>query len=69
MAKSMTSVLRSNFLGNSPDWYKATIVGFLVINPFIVMLDPFQGKVVMLGPLLVTIVMLGPLLVAIFMLG
>lgn len=40
MAATMASALRSNFLGNSPDWYKATILSFLVINPFIVMIDP-----------------------------
>ena len=40
MARTMAAALRSNFLGNSPDWYKVTILGFLVINPFIVVMDP-----------------------------
>lgn len=40
MARTMAAALRSNFLGNSPDWYKVTILGFLVINPFIVVIDP-----------------------------
>jgi len=40
MARTMAAALRSNLLGNSPDWYKVTILGFLVINPFIVVMDP-----------------------------
>ena len=24
-----------NFLGHSPDWYKLTIIGFLIINPIV----------------------------------
>ncbi|SQA42438.1 sodium/proton antiporter [Yersinia pestis] len=24
-----------NFLGNSPDWYKLAIMGFLIINPLV----------------------------------
>lgn len=28
-----------NFLGHSPDWYKWTIVAFLVVNPFIFMMN------------------------------
>lgn len=31
-----------SFLGNSPDWYKLTIVGFLLLNPILFFLvDPF----------------------------
>jgi Na+:H+ antiporter, NhaB family len=31
-----------SFLGNSPDWYKLTIVGFLILNPILFFLvDPF----------------------------
>ncbi len=41
MAHTMAAALRANFLGNSPDWYKLTIIGFLIINPFLVVLDPF----------------------------
>ena len=57
MAKSMTSALRSNFLGNSPDWYKATIVGFLVINPFIVMLDPHIASWLLVAEFIFTLAM------------
>ena len=27
-----------NFLGNSPDWFKWTIVGFLILNPLLLLL-------------------------------
>ncbi len=40
MAHTMAAALRSNFLGNSPDWYKVTILGFLVLNPFLVVMNP-----------------------------
>ncbi len=29
-----TQAFMKNFLGASPDWYKLTIIAFLVINPF-----------------------------------
>jgi NhaB family Na+:H+ antiporter len=41
MAASLVQAMRSNFLGNSPTWYKQTIIAFLLINPFLVMWDPF----------------------------
>ena len=41
MVHTLTDALRENFLGNSPHWYKLTIIGFLIINPIIVIYDPF----------------------------
>ena len=41
MAHTMADALRENFLGNSPVWYKMTIIGFLILNPIIVTYDPF----------------------------
>ena len=41
MAYTLAGALRSNFLGNSPTWYKLTIIGFLIVNPVLVMIDPF----------------------------
>ena len=35
MSVSTASALWGNFLGNSPNWYKQTIIGFLIINPII----------------------------------
>jgi NhaB family Na+:H+ antiporter len=38
-----------NFLGNSPEWYKLTIIGFLVVNPVLYLISPFlAGWVVVL---------------------
>ena len=33
---SLGQALTKNFLGKSPDWYKLTIVGFLILNPILV---------------------------------
>jgi len=41
MAHTTAEALRQNFLGNSPVWYKQTIVAFLIINPIIAVYDPF----------------------------
>ncbi len=35
MAKYFSNSYAANFLGNTPEWYKVAILGFLVINPFI----------------------------------
>ena len=41
MAHTTADALRQNFLGNSPTWYKQTIIVFLIMNPIIAMYDPF----------------------------
>jgi len=42
MQQSLPSAFVDNFLGNSPVWYKWTIIGFLVANPFLLMVfGPF----------------------------
>jgi len=33
--------LAQNFLGNSPDWYKITILAFLVANPLLFAMNPY----------------------------
>jgi Na+:H+ antiporter, NhaB family len=35
--QTIASALSANFLGHSPDWYKLTIVGFLIANPLLMM--------------------------------
>lgn len=35
MQQSFMSAFYSNFLGNSPEWYKIAIIAFLVINPIL----------------------------------
>ena len=37
MSDSSLSAFWSNFLGESPDWYKQIIIGFIVINPLLLM--------------------------------
>jgi Na+:H+ antiporter, NhaB family len=40
--KTMIQAFIKNFLGNSPKWYKLTIIGFLILNPFLlIILGPF----------------------------
>ncbi len=42
MNAAIPRALGANFLGNAPDWYKLTIVGFLVLNPLVAfMAGPF----------------------------
>ncbi len=41
MQTSMTGAIYKNFLGHAPDWYKKTIIAFLIINPFLFQLDPY----------------------------
>lgn len=36
-AQTMAVALTDNFLGRSPDWYKLTIVSFLIVNPLLMM--------------------------------
>ena len=35
MSRSISQSFIDNFLGNAPDWYKTTIIAFLVLNPII----------------------------------
>ena len=35
MPRTFTEALRLNFLGHSPQWYKLTIIGFLILNPIL----------------------------------
>ena len=40
--QTMFDAMQKNFLGNSPIWYKQTIIGFLILNPIVVFLfNPF----------------------------
>lgn len=42
MSNNTASALWGNFLGNAPEWYKKTIIGFLIVNPLILALtSPF----------------------------
>lgn len=41
MQQSTLNAFYQNFLGNSPDWYKLTIIAFLLINPVLFTIDPY----------------------------
>ena len=39
--RSYTQAFLKNFLGTSPDWYKITIITFLILNPILFFITPF----------------------------
>ncbi|MGI9234011.1 MAG: sodium/proton antiporter NhaB [Woeseiaceae bacterium] len=57
MAHTMTDALRENFLGNSPSWYKTSIIGFLILNPILVTFDPFVAGWVLVLEFIFTLAM------------
>jgi len=57
MVHTMAEAFRQNFLGNSPDWYKMTIIGFLILNPIIAMYDPFVAGWVLVLEFIFTLAM------------
>ncbi len=57
MVHTMAEAFRENFLGNSPDWYKLTILGFLILNPILVTYDPFIAGWVLVIEFIFTLAM------------
>ena len=57
MVQTMASALQSNFLGNSPSWYKLTIIGFLILNPIVMLYDPFIAGWVLVLEFIFTLAM------------
>jgi len=57
MAQTITNALPANFLGNSPNWYKLTIIAFLIINPILVTVDPFLAGWVLVLEFIFTLAM------------
>lgn len=47
----------SNFLGNSPDWYKFTIVFFLLLNPIVFWINPFVAGWLLVAEFIFTLAM------------
>ena len=45
----MTEAFGKNFLGQSPTWFKWAIVGFLILNPIVVMVNEFLAGWVLIG--------------------
>ncbi|MBB3168168.1 sodium/proton antiporter NhaB [Simiduia aestuariiviva] len=58
MPKTISHALLKNFLGQAPQWYKTTIICFLIINPFVMFLiDPFVAGWLLIGEFIFTLAM------------
>lgn len=58
MPKTISQALQKNLLGNSPEWYKLTIIGFLVLNPILLAVaGPFITGWVLIGEFIFTLAM------------
>jgi len=58
MAQTMTQAIAKNFLGQAPNWYKQTMVFFLVINPIMLLVaGPFVTGWLLIGEFIFTLAM------------
>lgn len=58
MTLTYSQAFLKSFLGKSPDWYKLTIVGFLILNPILFFLvDPFIAGWVLILEFIFTLAM------------
>lgn len=58
MPNSQTNPFLRNFLGNAPNWYKLTIVAFLVLNPLVLLVaGPFITGWLLIGEFIFTLAM------------
>ena len=58
MPQSYPQAFGRNFLGNAPQWYKFTILLFLIVNPFLFILyDPFIAGWILIGEFIFTLAM------------
>ena len=58
MQKTLGGAFLENFLGHSPDWYKITILIFLVINPVVAILfGNFIAGWLLIGEFIFTLAM------------
>lgn len=56
MTETATYALWKNFLGSSPEWYKKTIIAFLLLNPlFLLVLGPFVTGWLLIGEFIFTL--------------
>jgi NhaB family Na+:H+ antiporter len=53
----MNNTYFQNFLGNAPDWYKLTIISFLLINPIIFYISPYISGWVLVAEFIFTLAM------------
>ncbi|MDD1781340.1 Na(+)/H(+) antiporter NhaB [Enterovibrio sp. ZSDZ35] len=57
MAITLRNAFIKNFLGKAPDWYKAAIIAFLIINPILFAIDPFVAGWVLVVEFIFTLAM------------
>lgn len=58
MPRTIPQAVSNNLLGNSPDWYKLTIIGFLLVNPVLLnTLGPFVTGWILMGQFIFTLAM------------
>ncbi|MCI1897940.1 MAG: Na(+)/H(+) antiporter NhaB [Enterobacter sp.] len=57
MEISYGRALWRNFLGQSPDWYKLTLVVFLIINPLVFIIHPFTAGWLLVAEFIFTLAM------------
>ncbi|MFT5658311.1 MAG: NhaB family Na+:H+ antiporter [Gammaproteobacteria bacterium] len=57
MAKTLSKAFLSNFLGQSPNWYKQLIIAFLVINPIVFSINPFVAGWLLIIEFILTLAM------------
>jgi len=57
MQQSVPSAIFINFLGKAPQWYKYTIIAFLIINPLLFQLNPYLSGWVLVIEFIFTLAM------------
>ncbi len=58
MRESVAQAVAGNFLGRAPDWYKLTIIGFLVLNPIVLLtVGPFVAGWLLVAQFIFTLAM------------
>ncbi|WP_313080366.1 Na(+)/H(+) antiporter NhaB [Atlantibacter sp.] len=57
MEMSFGRALYRNFLGQSPDWYKVTLLSFLVLNPILFFISPFVAGWFLVAEFIFTLAM------------
>jgi NhaB family Na+:H+ antiporter len=58
MNRTMPNAFISNFLGNAPDWYKLSIIGFLILNPILILVaSPYIAGWVLILEFIFTLAM------------
>ena len=56
-SQNLLRAFAERFLGNAPEWYKRTILGFLVLNPIVFAIDPYIAGWVLVIEFIFTLAM------------